>query len=571
MFKSAVVRTSLAVAVACAAVVFCAGCENDQQRADKAARAKIEAADRARAIATSLQQLADVQQRYDSLGASVSGLSPQLRILIRGDQGGVRMQRATMMLAQLRGEDLEIQRIINQIEQLSVQIAAAQASIDALGAHDPTAQIEAVRAKEAAIQGAAAPAAAADQAKPMTSIAQLDKEIDRLNSQIAKNKTDAQELKKSRDQMMDQAEATVRKSEGEEGAQQVHDTIRAAQLRRDAGVADAQLETLAAHLARWQSDLDAAQAEKSALQSSIAALDAQIQSLQAGWASMQQQMDDQRKLQQQIILGADAPGGSVSIAQQAGELTQALADADTLRDGISSELDGAISQFDGASAEAARLGKDLTTQVTQNATDAAAPIWRQTLETLHPSVYGLQKAAALQSRASMAAGKLLLAVRIAQMFDGFEYAPAQAAAGAAAAQPLKVPGLTALLAREKTGVEMPPALANLHRSDTAALQQMKQDVDAKFQETIEAYDKRYGVDNGPEARERTNVAMLGRAVTNRKWAEFDASAGDTAGASQHGRDADSDQVQVDPAFLGAGAALLQPTTNPAASPAPAEQ
>jgi hypothetical protein len=558
----------LAVAVGCAAVVFCAGCENDQQRADKAAKAKIEAADRARAIATSLQQLADVQQRYDSLGASISGLSPQLRILIHGDQGGVRLQRAVMMLAQLRAKELEIQRDINQIEQLSVQIAAAQASVEALQAYDPTGQIEAVRAREAAIQGAAAPAGGADQAKSMASIAQLAAEIDRLNSEIVKNKADAQALKKSRDQAIEKAEGLVRKSEAEQGDQQVRDTIRASQLRRDAGIADAQLETLASRLARMQSDLDTAGAQKSALQLSVAALEAQMQSLQSGWASMQQQMDAQRKLQQQIILGTDAPDGSVSIAQQAGELTQAMADANTLRDGIASELDSAISQFDSASGEAARLRTELMTQVTQNATAAAAPIWRQTMETLHPMVYGLQKASALQARASMAAGKMSLDVQIAQMFDGFEFAAAQAAAGGAGGKPVKVPGLTALLAREKTGVEMPPALANLHRSDAAALQQMKQDVDAKFQEAIEAYDKRYGaVDSGPEARERMNVTMLGRAVTNRKWAEFDASAGDTAGASQHGRDADADQVQVDPAFLGAGAALLKPAEAPAASPA----
>ena len=85
-------------------------------------------------------------------------------------------------------------------------------------------------------------------------------------------------------------------------------------------------------------------------------------------------------------------------------------------------------------------------------TDADAPIWRDMMETLNPTSYKLQEAAALQARATVAASQAAQNVMIAQMMSGYQISPAEAGESfkgmdlAAPTAPMKIAGLGALLA-----------------------------------------------------------------------------------------------------------------------------
>ncbi|MGA3065774.1 MAG: hypothetical protein ABSF29_02890 [Tepidisphaeraceae bacterium] len=579
MLSRFVVPKTLALAAVCIAAGLLVGCDTQQRKADQAAADKMKAVESARLAAADIDQLQSVEQQYDELAGNVGDLSPRMHALIRGRQAEVRFEVATLMLADLRSEELGIIRTIDEIQNLAVQIAGSQASVASLQAYDPTSEINDLHAKEAAIQGAAGDTSTGSTA----TLAGVNSAIDKLNDQITQNQAQTQSLQQSRDQALSQAEDLTRKSEAETGDQQLQDTIQSSQLRRDAGETDAHIDTLKSQLAMMQTDLNTLNGQKSGLESSVTALDTQIAALQAGWATMQQQMDAQRQLQQQII-GSDSSAAaqvtppappadgstdtsaapvpvtdnsSVTIASLAARLTSMLTDASTKRDALNQELDNAISQFGEAEVVAEQMRSQLLPQIEGLTPTPDAPIWKETMGTLHPMYFNLQKAAAMQDEASVAASNAVIQVLLGRLFDGYDVT--------ANGRSIHIAGLTAILSKDQTGIDPPNSVATLQRSTPDAIKQLESDVDDKFKSALDAYDQRYGADSGQSASDQNNLALIGRVYTNRKWAQYSTLIGDADAASQHLRDADSDDSQVDPAFRTAGqSAPPAPAQNPSA-------
>src|ERR1700733_7753483 len=131
MFKSVASLTTVSLILACGAISFCAGCDGEQGKADNAAQQQVEKAEADRARASDPSQLDSIQQEYDTL-ASSQGLSPQMQIVVRADQAQLRLERSMKMVADLRTQELAIDRAINDIEQMGLQISGAQNNMASL-------------------------------------------------------------------------------------------------------------------------------------------------------------------------------------------------------------------------------------------------------------------------------------------------------------------------------------------------------------------------------------------------------------------------------------------------------
>jgi hypothetical protein len=203
-------------------------------------------------------------------------------------------------------------------------------------------------------------------------------------------------------------------------------------------------------------------------------------------------------------------------------------------------------------------------------------VWHQAEETLHPMYFNLQMASALEARASVAAAKTRIDIMIERMFEGYTVSAADAGAQfkgldvTVPNQGIQVPGLTALLDKTRTGVDMPKAFGDLAPLDPDAMKQEEDDANKAFSETADAYgEQRFGAtDSGPAADERKNVALLGAAQLNHQWADFATMIGDSSGAADHEKAADDAQSQIDPTFtLAAGVTPPAPASGAApASP-----
>ncbi len=579
MRKSSAGITVLSLALALIGFSLLNGCETSEQQADHAAQKAVETADQDRAKAQDLDDLLKVQKSYDDLAGNIQNLSKQMRVLVRSRQAQLRLERITMMVADLRQEELATTRTIEDIEQLAMQIAAAQASADALKAYDPASQGEKLETQEADIQGSADkltwlmpnPTADDPNAKvTLPTLAALSEKIAALSGEIQRNQADTEAARKLSAAKGDEAETFLRKAEGESGEQQVNDSTRAAEDRRDAAFADSKADAMKVELARMRSSLDEAQGQKASLEQAIKTLDAQVQAARTRWTSISDQIQGQQKVQQTLIGSAAEETGPVTMWTLAQQLATHLQKAAAVREKIDNDLNAVIPQLTDAISQCGQLRTQWMTDLREKQDDPDAVIWRQAEETLHPAYFNLQLASALQTRASVAASKTRIDLMIAGMFDGYEMNPADAAARfkalvVAASKPIKVAGLTALLDPQRTGVPMPQPFGDIVKADPDQLKQEEDDVNKAYDSAVQRYEPQAGaIDSGPAADGRRNVALTGQAQANRAWAQFAEAIGDSDGAANHIHAAEEAEAQIDPSFhLLATADSMAPQAAPA--------
>ena len=586
MFKLKAAISGLMTVLVCTGFGSLIGCGNSEQQADRAAREAIAQADQDRAEAqgrdrTEEQRLEDlnkIQLSFDNL-ANNRDLSAQMQILVRARQSQLRLERVMMMIAELRSEELVISRNINDIESLAMQIASLQASVDTLKSYDSSAQVQTLKAMQAQIAGSAdrltwmmPNPSASDRNGSVTSptLFAVTQEIETLNGEIEKNQADAEAAHKLSAAKGADAETYLRRAEGELGDQQVSDTTAAASARRDAAIADSQAATLAVKLARLKADLDGATEKRTALEAAVKTLDDQINAQQTRWETISQQIQAQKKAEQDLIV-ASAGGGDQTIDGLAQDLAKAMLDAAGLRDKINTDLNSVIPHLNNVIAQCNQLRGQWMADIREKQDDPDTVIWQQAEETLHPMYFNLEMASALEARASVAAAKTRIDLQIDRMFDGFPVSPADAARYfknldiAATSKAIQVPGITILLAKEKTGVDMPKSFEDLARPDPDQLKQSEDDVNKAFGETVDAYgDQRYGAtDYGPAADQRRMLALMGVVEANRQWAQFATLIGDSSGAHDHQRAAEDAQSTIDSSTaLASGAAPRPPVGAP---------
>jgi hypothetical protein len=556
MLKLKAIFSTLAAVSLCALVLGLSGC-GSAATADRAAKDSLAEVDRERAQDSSLENLDRVQATLDSL-ASNSNLSDVMQILVRSRQAQVRLERIQLMIGDLRSQELTITRNINDMENLAMQVASAQANAEALKAYEPTGQVEKLKAQEAQIGGSESQPTwqMAGGSGTLPTLFAIKAQIQSLTQQIADNQSQTDAAHKLSAAKGDEAEQYLRRAEGELGDNQVADTVSAATDRRDAALADSQAAGLANDLTRLHASLDEAKVQEAALESAVSSLEAQIQAQNDRWTSISQQIDAERKVQSDLILPTGEPG-SVSIDLLATSLAVSLQEAAKMRDTVNDQLNAVIPQLNTIITHCNALRTTWRQDEMEKQDSPDVAIWHETEEILHPMYFNLQMATALEARASVAAAKTRIDLMIERMFDGYT------GAAAAGNQGVVVPGLTALLDKNKTGIDVPKALGDLQPLDPDALKQEEDDANKAFSEAADAYgEQRFGAtDTGAPAAERRNVALLGTAQLNRQWADFASFIGDASGAAEHEHAAEDAQTQIDPTFS------LAATVLPPAAPA----
>jgi hypothetical protein len=576
----------LSIALVCAGMLSLAGCGSGEAQADRNAADLLQQADRQRAEAQDIDDLAPIQKSYDDLAGN-HDLSKQMQIVIRGRQAQLRQERISIMVADLRSQELIIGRDIQDIRQLAMQAGSAEASVDALKSYDPANQVEKLKAQAAQIQGSAdqltwtmANPTAADPngSVSLPTLFGSKQEIETLDAKIQQNQADTDSAHKLSAAKGDEAEIYLRRAEGETGDQQVEDATKAAVDRRDAAIADAKGATLSNDLDRMKANRARAADQQTALEASVKLVNDQIQSDQARWTGINDQILAQQKVEQTLIGDASGLSGIDALAK---DLAGRLQDAAGLREKINSELNTVIAQLNATVMQCQQLRNEWLTDVREKQDDPDATIWKQAEETLHPMTFGMQVAAALETRATVAAEKLRIDQLIYHLMSGDQIPVSEAATHfknldvtALKGNVIQIPGLNDLLDSKKTGMARPKALDDLPQIGPDDLAQSKDDVNKAFQETVDAFDpQKFGAtDSGPAADQRRNVALMDGAEANRKWAQFATMMGDTADAQTHTQAATDLEGQIDPAFAltASAAAENAPSANAAPAPGPAQ-
>jgi len=565
MFKLKAAVAGLSMVLVCAGFLSLAGCGAGNQ-ADQNAVMLLQKADQQRAQAQNLADLNALQASYDGL-ANDPGLSPTMRILMRGRQAQFRQERISMMVADLRSQELVIGRDVADIQRLAMEVAGAQSSVDALKSYDPANQIEKLQMRASEIEGSAdqlvwnmpSPTAADPNGTVSESTLFAAKQaMETLAARIQQNEADTDAAHKLSAAKGDEAEMYLRRAEGETGDQQVDDTTKSANDRRDAALADDKAATLANGLARIKSNLDRVTDQEAGLEAAVKSINDQIQAQQTRWASISDQIQAQQKVEQALI--GDVATSSTMTAL-ATDLAAKLQDAAGLRDKINAELDTVIGQLNGTVMQCQLLRNQWLADVREKQDDPDVIIWKQAEETLHPMSFGLQLATALETKATVAAAKVRIDQLVYHLMNGQEVSVSDAASQfknldvtAVKGNAIEIPGITALLDSRKTGMDLPKAFADIQPPELA---QSNDEVNKDFQDAVDAFDpQKFGaIDLGPAADQRRNIALTDGAEANRKWAEFDTMVGDTADAQTHTQAAADLEGQIDPSFaLTAGAA-----------------
>lgn len=564
MHKLSAGITALSLALALVGFSFLSGCGPADQ-ADHAAQKAIQTADASRASAQSLDDLYGIQKTYDNLAGDRS-LSAQMQVLVRSRQTQLRLERITMMAADLRSDESRISRDIDDIGRLGMQIAAAQASVETLKAYDPASQIEKLKSQEAEIRGSVDKLTwmmpnptAADPSGNVTSptLFAVTQEMEMYASEIQRNQANTVAARKLSSAKGNEAEMYLRRAEGESGMQQVNDSTAAADDRRDAALADSKADVLQFELQRLQASADQANDQQASLEAAVKTLDSQIQAQQTRWTVISDQIKAQQKLQQGLIGVEDQDTGAVTVGLLAKNLSLQLQDAAVLREKVNNELSAVIPQLSNVISQCNQLRSGWIQDLREKQDDPDAIIWRQAEETLHPAYFSLQMASAMETKASLAAAKTRIDLMIAQMFDGYQVNPAETAGHsngleAAASKPFKVPGLTALLDPQTVGTALPTAFfGDIAKADPDQLKQQEDDTTKAFDDAVQAYTdsgQLGATDSGPSADERRNVALMGQADANRQAARFSQMIGDLDGAEKYLHAADEAESQIDPSF-----------------------
>jgi hypothetical protein len=554
----------VSLTLVCGALCLCFACDGDQQKADRQMQEDLQKADAQHAAAADMDALDAVQSKYDAL-VNTPNISNQMKVVVRGKEAEVRLERSMKMAADLRSRELAITRAISDLERLGLQVAGLQSGIAALQKYDSAQAIASLTDKEDQIKGNTA------NSDNGPTLKDLGTQIDTLTAQITKGKADTEAAKQASSKDRDQAETLSPQAEGETGEAPVQDNIKAANLRKDAAISDGQIDVLTSQIADLQSALDGAQSQKSARDEEVATMDGLIAAQQSSWGDVQKQIDAQRK-QETGIIGTDdssaaapvaapasadqsgatadqsqaapaptqaqMPPDALTIASRAAQLRDDLRDAATLRQTVNDELDKAIDEYDSTFNAAQSLVRDLRQQIGQKTNDPDAPIWQQTMDALHPGDYALQKASAMETKAAVGASEAEINVMLGQLMNGYQVS------GKTGNQ--QIPGLTALLSRDKTGIDPPKSLGDLTPPDDSKISDMEKNVDTLFQGALDGYAApgTGGIDVGPSAKARANDAIRGQSTTNRQWARYAMLIGDAKAGASHLKDADSDDQQL---------------------------
>jgi hypothetical protein len=357
-----------------------------------------------------------------SLTPAAAPTSEGAKVLEQDQKGLDLLAQADESLLIVADKELKLQRLVDRLAELTLQIKSNNLAIAGLNKLQPTNTLAALDKASAAAKGAGdTPWVPGEQANiPSLTLAQ--KMAADIQAQIQKLTADRADMEKKRDIAAAQAQTLSRQAETMTGRQGLAVYTQAASVRKTMADLMAQMDDADAKLMLLQQDLSLAQAQAKQVEEAINRIAELSKQTNAGWDSIQKQMQAYTALSQTIAQGsgtqpaANIPPVTVAAAvDQMDALAKEIATERQKADGL---LSSAASQFGQTEASAKRLSQEYSTNLQNRRESAQAAAWTAGADTFNPAGPRFQKAQTELRQAQMwAAAYYSAAARAATLKD----------------------------------------------------------------------------------------------------------------------------------------------------------
>jgi hypothetical protein len=331
-------------------------------------------------------------------GIPAAPTSEGTKVLDMDQKGMDLLGQADESLLKLADKEVQLQRLVDRLNQLTLQVKSNNVAIAGLAKLQPANTLATLDKASAAAKGAGdAPWVPGEQAS-IPSLALTQKMIADIQGQIQKVTDDKTGMEKKRDIAAAQAETLGRQAETMTGRQGLAVYTQASSVRKTMADLTTQIEDADARLMLLQQDLSVAQAQAKEVEAAINRIAELSKQTNAGWDSIQKQIQAYTALSQTITQGSGAqPNGNVPPVTIAAAVDQILALAKEISDErqkADSLLSSAASQFGTTEKSAGTLFRDFGDNASKRRESAQVAAWNAGADTFNPAGFKFQKALA---------------------------------------------------------------------------------------------------------------------------------------------------------------------------------
>jgi hypothetical protein len=383
------------------------GCDSESGKADKTLSAQLDDAS-GQMTGTEADRVTANHTLGDAARDNTASDPVQLRA--KALLANSELQLAQGMVKQIAVNDVQIQRLVREIDLLSLQIDSNNRTIAAMAKHDPSALQDAVAQKKSDVTGSdSKPDWYKSDAGTLSSLTAVDSQLKDLQGKIAQLQDTIKSESDQRNQLLDQADKSSQQSQHEQGQKSVDLYTAGSTARKQAADLTVKIDNDNAQLASEQADLTVLQGQQDSLNSALKTFDSKSSAIDSDWKQVQAEQtelgEDSKK-----VLGDDpvnAPdfikNGDLPTEETIGSKASAvfaLAKKNlALRGNAESHFNSAIGKFGEAVSLATKIRSDLgdlSSKADPQRPDVIA--WQQEQDAFDPSSFRfLQADAQLQA------------------------------------------------------------------------------------------------------------------------------------------------------------------------------
>jgi hypothetical protein len=400
------------------------GCKSDVERADEAVSEDI-----AKAGSST------PDQAVQTLTASVTKGSPLGKAQSNLVLAQAESNAAGVKLQKVWDQDAKIAALLLEMERLGWQIASNNSSLSGFQALNPAAGQQAFgQVSSAAEKGDGGPwVKGGEGAAPVPSLADVKKQQETLNAQIAELAKQRTELAARRATAIQQAENFSRQADSTRGSASSAFYIQASNQRKEAGDDEVKMRDLDAQILPLQQQLDVANEQQKSIDATLASIKDQVDKLQGGWQGVQNQMEQMKQFSSSLVGGGGAGGAAAAASQPAtsqptvSNLNQLAADlneqvkaATEARDEAVKLLTDALKHLNDGEQQAATGLKSIPKPSGPDSKVPEKAAWQQLIDLNDPAEFKVRRAGVMGALARLYAGQYVeLAQRnaVARLLD----------------------------------------------------------------------------------------------------------------------------------------------------------
>lgn len=382
----------------CSTLLPIAGCDKDENAADRRVSENIQAA---REAYYKKDGGPEKSNKLFEAAAKETAASNNSKATAKGFVGQSNYALAVSRLGEINEAENEALRVIREISRIGAELADEVFLIDSLKGSNPS----------AAAANDPLKALSANKTKFTSQIAELDKTIKQLQAREQELSGKITNLDTEQKSKVEMSNGLLQKSEAAKGQESVDLFKQYASVRQSASMLARELEFARIDLKRTQDLIADAQRERKVGEDSAKVAQDQIQQINASWAAAEEAIK-KRQAEASILLtraevegsakkGINAESGIAALARQ---MAAAKQKADEARKSIDeSNLEPSIAAFDEADKAAKRVFDQIRQQLQdeKNKDTPARVAWQRIQKLQSAASYRLGKARSLQLRGQL--------------------------------------------------------------------------------------------------------------------------------------------------------------------------